>query len=52
MQFLGYLAAAWLLLQIADLVLPAYGFSEQSMATLINIIVVGVIPAAIPRLGV
>jgi TolB-like protein len=44
---LGYLAAAWLLLQIADLVLPAYGFSEQAMATLINIVVVGVIPAAI-----
>jgi TolB-like protein/thioredoxin-like negative regulator of GroEL len=44
---LGYLAAAWLLLQIADLVLPAYGFSEKTMATLINIVVVGVIPAAI-----
>jgi len=44
---LGYLAAAWLLLQIADLVLPAYGFSDQAMATLINIVVVGVIPAAI-----
>jgi len=44
---LGYLAAAWLLLQIADLVLPAYGFSEKTMATLINIAVVGVIPAAI-----
>ena len=34
-------------MQIADLVLPAYGFSEQTMATLINIVVVGVIPAAI-----
>ncbi len=44
---LGYLAAAWLLLQVADLVLPAYGFSEQAMATLISIVVVGVIPAAI-----
>lgn len=44
---LGYLAAAWLLLQIADLVLPAYGFSEQAMAILINIVVVGVFPAAI-----
>jgi len=44
---LGYLAAAWLLLQIADLVLPAYGFSEQTMATLINIVVVCVIAAAI-----
>ena len=44
---LGYLAAAWLLLQIADLVLPAYGFSERTMAMLINIVVVGVIPAAI-----
>lgn len=44
---LGYLAAAWLLLQIADLVLPTYGFSEQTMVTLINIVVVGVVPAAI-----
>lgn len=44
---LGYLAAAWLLLQIADLVLPAYGFSEQAMAMLINIVVAGVVPAAI-----
>ena len=44
---LGYLAAAWLLLQIADLALSAYGFSELAMATLINIVVVGVIPAAI-----
>jgi len=44
---LGYLAVAWLFLQIADLVLPAYGFSEQSMATLINIVAVGIVPAAI-----
>ena len=44
---LGYLAAAWLLLQIADLVLPAYGFSEQSMAILIQIVALGIIPAAI-----
>ncbi|NIL93569.1 MAG: hypothetical protein GTO71_03800 [Woeseiaceae bacterium] len=44
---LGYIAAAWLLLQVADLVLPAYGFSEQAMATLISIVVAGVIPAAI-----
>lgn len=44
---LGYLAAAWLLLQIADLVLPAYGFSEQAMAMLINIVAVGVVPAAV-----
>lgn len=44
---LGYLAAAWLMLQIADLVLPAYGFSEKTIATLINIVAVGVIPAAI-----
>ena len=44
---LGYLAAAWLLLQIADLVLPAYGFSDEAMAILINVIVIGVVPAAI-----
>ena len=44
---LGYLAAVWLLLQIADLVLPAYGFSDEAMAILINLAVLGVIPAAI-----
>ena len=44
---LAYLAGAWLLLQIADLALPAYGFSEEAMALLINIVVIGVVPAAI-----
>jgi TolB-like protein len=44
---LAYLAGAWLLLQIADLALPAYGFSDEAMALLINIVVIGVIPAAI-----
>ena len=44
---LAYLAAAWLLLQIADLVLPAYGFSAEAMATVITIVAIGVVPAAI-----
>jgi TolB-like protein len=44
---LAYLAGAWLLLQIADLALPAYGFSDEAMVLLINIVVIGVIPAAI-----
>jgi TolB-like protein/Tfp pilus assembly protein PilF len=44
---LAYLAGAWLLLQIADLALPAYGFSDEAMALLINIVVIGVVPAAI-----
>ena len=44
---LAYLAGAWLFLQIADLALPAYGFSDKDMALLINIVVIGVVPAAI-----
>ena len=44
---LAYLAAGWLLLQIADLVFPAYGFSAEAMATLIAIVAIGIVPAAI-----
>ena len=44
---MAYLAAAWLLLQIADLVFDAYGLSESAMATLVTVVAIGVVPAVV-----
>lgn len=42
---LAYLAGAWLLIQIADTVFPAYGLPESALPILITILVIGLIPA-------
>lgn len=42
---LAYLTAAWLLIQVADTVFPAYGISDEALTTLITIIVLGFVPA-------
>ena len=43
----GYLAAAWLLIQIADTVFPAYGLPESALPILITVLVIGLIPAVV-----
>jgi len=44
---LGYLAGAWLLIQIADTVFPRIGVSEAQISGLIVILAIGFIPALI-----
>jgi TolB-like protein len=42
---LAYLAGAWLLIQIADTVFPAYGLPDSALPILITVLVIGLIPA-------
>ena len=42
---LAYLAGAWLLIQIADTVFPAYGLPESALPILITVLVIVLIPA-------
>lgn len=44
---LAYLAGAWLLIQVADTVFPAFGLPESSLAILITLLVIGLIPAVV-----
>jgi TolB-like protein len=44
---IAYLAGAWLLIQIADVLWPIYGLSESSLQLLTNILGIGLIPAII-----
>ncbi len=44
---IAYLAAAWLLIQVADTLLPVYGTSDTAMRILVGALVVGFIPAVI-----
>jgi TolB-like protein len=44
---LAYLAGAWLLIQIADTVFPAYGLPESALPILITVLAIGLIPAVI-----
>ena len=44
---IAYLAAAWFLIQIADTVVPAYGWSESVVGILITVLAIGLIPVLI-----
>ena len=43
----AYLAGAWLLIQVADTVFPAYGLAPSALTTLITVLVIGFVPAVI-----
>jgi adenylate cyclase len=43
----AYLAGAWLLIQVADTVFPAYGLAPAALTTLITVLVIGLVPAII-----
>jgi len=43
----AYLASAWLLIQIADTVFPAYGVPESTLSILITVLMVGLVPAVV-----
>jgi adenylate cyclase len=43
----AYLAGAWLLIQVADTVFPAYGFPDSALAILITVLVIGLVPATV-----
>lgn len=44
---IAYLAAAWFLIQIADVLWPIYGLSDSSLQVLTNLLGIGLIPAII-----
>lgn len=44
---IAYLAGAWLLIQIADVLWPIYGLSESSLQLLTNLLGIGLIPVVI-----
>ncbi|MDX1507306.1 MAG: hypothetical protein R3358_03425 [Woeseiaceae bacterium] len=44
---MAYAAVAWLLVQIAETVMPLYGFSEEAIRTIVTVLAVGFIPALI-----
>jgi adenylate cyclase len=44
---IGYLAAAWFLVQIADTVVPAYGLPEDWVGILITVLSIGLVPVLI-----
>ena len=41
----AYLAAAWLLIQVLETLLPIFGLSETSMKVVVILLAVGFIPA-------
>ena len=43
----AYLAGAWLLIQVADTVFPAYGLPPGALTALITVLVIGLVPVAI-----
>ena len=43
----AYLAGAWLLIQIADTVVPAFGWAEKSVGIFITVLVIGFIPSLV-----
>ena len=45
--FIAYLAGAWLLIQIADVLWPIYGLSESSLQILTNVLGICLIPVLI-----
>jgi adenylate cyclase len=44
---IAYLAASWFLIQVADIVLPRFGFSDTAVTNFIILLVIGFVPAMI-----
>jgi TolB-like protein len=44
---MAYAAIAWLLVQIAETVMPLYGFSEDAVRTIVTVLAVGFVPVVI-----
>ena len=44
---LAYLAASWLLIQVADTIFPAYDLPESALTSLITILGIGFVPALV-----
>ena len=42
---IAYLAVAWLLLQVAETLFPAYGFTDAAIRNLVTILIVGLLVA-------
>jgi TolB-like protein len=42
-----YLAGAWLLLQVAETVLPAYGFGDSAIRLVVTLLAIGFVPALV-----
>ncbi|MEJ2522652.1 MAG: hypothetical protein P8080_07205 [Gammaproteobacteria bacterium] len=43
----AYVAVAWLVIQVAETVFPAYGFSDEALRVLITLLAVGFVPAVV-----
>jgi len=43
----AYAAVSWLLIQVAETVLPVYGFGDDAVRTVVTVLVIGFIPAVI-----
>lgn len=41
----AYLAVSWVLMQLAEITFPAFGFSDQAILVLIALLVIGLVPA-------
>jgi TolB-like protein len=44
---MAYAAVVWLLVQIAETVMPLYGFSEDAIRTIVTVLAVGFVPVVI-----
>ena len=44
---LAYLAAAWLLIEIADTILPRFGFTSVAVTNVILLLVIGIVPVLV-----
>jgi len=44
---IAYLAAAWILIQVADIIFPRLGFSDAAVTNIILVLVIGFFPALI-----
>ena len=43
----GYVVTAWLVIQVAETVMPIYGFSDAVIRTVITVLAVGLLPMLI-----
>ena len=44
---IAYIAAAWLIIQVAETLLPAFGFEEQALRPIVILLAIGFVPALI-----
>ena len=43
----AYAAVAWLLIQVAETLLPVYGFGDQAVRAVVTVLIIGLLPAVI-----